>query len=123
MGESRIMAMGQKKLKFLDGEECFMLWFELGSITKVVYNLSDKGVHNTLTGEPPTRMGVWNAAWRWAIFNLEESRPIMEEAYRKLGKALTDEEWVEMVVRKARTVLNHSAFKKYIASRNFTNYA
>lgn len=115
--------MGQKKLKFLDGEECWRLWSELGSITKVVYHLVDKGVRNTLTGDAPTRMGVWNAAWRWAIHNSAEAKPMMAASYQRLGEELTDEEWQEMIIRKAQTVLTHSAFKKFIASRNFDGNA
>lgn len=117
------MAMGQKKLKFLDGEECWRLWSELGSITKVVYYLVDKGVRNTLTGDAPTRMGVWNAAWRWAIHNPAEAQPMMTASLERLGETLTDEEWQEMVLKKAETVLTHSAFRRFLAERNFKENA
>lgn len=104
--------------KFLNDEECFFLWSELGSITRVVNHLKNRGDVNPKTSRPFTRMSIWHAALRHALNNLEETKPYF------LEDGLPEDKFDEHVVKKAMIVYSTSKdrFLSWIKENDFEDY-
>ena len=69
---------------------CFMLWVELGSLTKVSKQLKKRGIVSR-TGKPVRKESVRARAMNWVVYNADEARPY----YHAEGmiETETDEEW------------------------------
>jgi hypothetical protein len=89
---------------WLDREQCFKLWLQLGTIRRVRAYLEANGVVNPTTGERPSEIGVRASAWKWALYHPEEARQIFIE---KLG-IYTDDQldyWFDRLERAAKGFL------------------
>ena len=104
----------------LDGEECFLLWVQLGSIEKVSRHLEHAGKVNPNTGNRFSVMGVCNAALRWVTANPDIAWPHYVDA----GTELTREEWEEWLVGKAMTARGYSKrnFLSWVRKMGFEKY-
>src|SRR5574342_42910 len=87
----------------ISNKEIFKLWIELGSITKVVRNLTGRGIINKFTGKPLWYTSVWEHAIRWVLENQKEAKAIYEE---RLGREFTDEQWDRWLFKKALKVFD-----------------
>jgi hypothetical protein len=100
--------MNLGKVKYLDGERLFRLYFEemgtAGSMAKLVNFCVSEGKKNPKTGKPPTRMSVWKAMWTWALLpeNLATARKIFDKNMSASGEFYSDAEWKEFVFTKAK---------------------
>lgn len=58
------MSVYGKKInnEYLDTDMCFCAWLIGGSIGKARKRMVTEGVSNPVTGNPPSRMGIWFAA-------------------------------------------------------------
>lgn len=86
-------------------KEIFDLWIELGSITKVLRNLTNRGIISRFTGKPLEYSAVWRRAMLWVIENPEDARIIYEA---KLERKFTDEQWNRWLTKKALKVFGSS---------------
>lgn len=100
------MPISTNRKSYLDGKECFMLWYELQSTPKVRLNLASRGIINPETQKPFSQAAVWVAAVGWVIQNATEAR----EYYKKDGAkfAYNDDEWNTYLIRKAMYVYKYS---------------
>lgn len=114
------MAITSKKEALLDDKQCLDLWIELGSTEKVSKHLANNGQVNPTTKKPFSQMAIWDAAFRWILSHPEEAR----EIYVEQGSVLTQEEWEEWLVGRARHVLGTSKgrFLAWIERNNFQKY-
>jgi hypothetical protein len=102
----------------LDGKECFLLWYELGSTEKVTRNLAGKGRINLYTDKPFTAYAVWASAIKWVVNNSAEAR----EIYIKAGAevALDEDAWNRKIVRHAMTIYTTRArFFEWLIHQSF----
>lgn len=114
------MSISTNKLKKLDDQECFNLWVELKSITKVSLHLLNKGIHNQ--GKRFSDMSIWTACMRYVLENPEIARPY----YIADGAifAVSDDEWYEFLIERAVNVYrtSRSRFMKWIERNNLQKY-
>ena len=105
---------------YLDGEELFPLWVELGSLSKVRERLISLGINNPETGKPPTQAGIRVAVRRWMAQNPQDARKVMIE----LGEAWAadDGEWNIWLVHQARGSLGNQAFMQFIQQNRLEEY-
>jgi len=89
--------------QWLDREECFRLWCELGSIKRVCMYLERDGIVNPTTLEAPSDSGVRFAAYKHMLYNPEEAR----KEYMKLGVFLDgkNDHWISHLEKWARALL------------------
>lgn len=103
--------------KFLDGKECLRVWSELGSLQQAVLYFTEKGVLNPTTKNPPTRMSVFQAAWRWALENRENLNYAKKHYFEPLvlnqGQVWTEDEWGIWFVKHGHTAYK-SAYRYFL---------
>ena len=103
--------------EFLDGERCFKLWYETSSLYKAQKILASEGVISTRTGRPPTVMGIWYAAWNWAIEHQPDAKKMVDDVFKSRGELLTDEVWKSMLDSKAKYILTEKRYQKFEEAR------
>ena len=100
--------------------ECFILWYELGTVTKVIKHLNIAGIINQKTQKPFTSVAISNAAYRFTIFNPDEARGYYEKS---IGRELLDQEWEEYLCKKAMTMFpSNSTLKDWIKTHHMEKY-
>jgi hypothetical protein len=88
-------------VKTLNGEQCFRLYVETGSMYKTAKILASQGIVNPSTQKPFSHMAVRESAWLdWGFDHLLEARKLVEGAWKANGYLLTDEEWYKMVLQR-----------------------
>jgi hypothetical protein len=102
-----------KKL-FLNGEECFRIWKETGSVYKTAKILETQGTVNPNTGKTPSPMGIWTSAWTWILNHPAEGKQGVEEVWKNSGEILRDEDWYKLVAEKAKYLLSPKKFEEYL---------
>lgn len=105
---------------YLEGKELFILWAQLGSLSKVRENLIQSGILNPETGKPPTQAGIRVAVRRWMAQNPAEARKLMLE----LGEswASNDQEWNQWLVHQARGSLGNLEFQRFLDRNDLHEY-
>lgn len=109
--------MPRNRLKFIDGEEMFRVWTgygKAGSLRLLREYCKSKGIRNPNTGHPPTIMACYNAMWRWAIRNLDLSRPLYAEYVLLFGDYLSDDEWNTTIESRAHALLTLAGYTRFI---------
>jgi len=114
------MSIIQRNPSKLDAEECFKLWVELGTLKKVVMELTRRGQINKITGKPYGIMTVSNRAHRWVLENSEEARSYYIEA----GTIMNEEQFDRWMITKAMTSYHKSPnrFFRWIEMMDFEKY-
>lgn len=121
------MTMGTRKNtnRYLDDHECFMSWYNLGSLVKVRNKFISEGLENPRTGKPPTPMAIWVAAMRWVVNNAEEAR----EFYKTLDgldfDPEMDEDWWKYVIhlsKKQRVTSSRTGLKDIVLKYGIQEY-
>jgi hypothetical protein len=117
------MSVGKKSSwEYLDGETCFNLWAQTGSLAKAVRILIDNGIVNKQKGgNAPTEAGVRIAARRWMARNPAEARLRM----KALGEDWVDDdqEWKSWLVFQAKDALGAREYEAFITENHFEEYA
>ena len=114
--------MKDQVLPQISDSEIFYLWIELGSITKVVRNLANRGIINKRTGKPLHYTCIWDHGMKWVVENPENARIIYEA---KLERKFTDEQWNRWIVKKALKVFDdsHAQLKDWIKRHGMERYS
>ena len=69
-----------REWSYLDDETCFDLWNKFGNPRRAARYLGDQGLLNPDMKTPPTGAGVYVAALRYMVWNIEEAhRRIIDE--------------------------------------------
>jgi len=67
--------------KYLDGQEVFRLWAQLGSMYKVMRWYQERGIINHNTGEPIKPESFYDAAYHYALYHPEEFRDSIKDTW------------------------------------------
>lgn len=110
----------RNKLSYLgDGEAIFKKWISWGKAGNVkmlsIWAGEEMGWKNPNTGRNPSGMGVWSRMWRWALRNPEKARPLYADYVLQFGELLDDEDWFSLLHERARVLLTHAGYKRYLA--------
>jgi len=106
--------------KILDPKVCFDLWIETGSVYKIPAILKERyGIYNDRTGNLVTPMGVWDAAWRYTLDNLVDSRQMVAQVWKANGEILLDKDWYPLVVQKAKYLYSPKKYQRFIDSHSY----
>lgn len=109
-----VNALG-KKWGFINNQDAFNMWIELGSLNKVQAKFAELGMLNK-AGKPPSREGLGNAAWKYAVYHPQEAFDRISEVNRKMNMPLpTAEEWTATIRQKAKHLLPNRKYAKFIA--------
>jgi len=103
----------------LDGELCFKLWIETGSIYKVALRIYQEGIINQKTGKKFTHQAVWLASWNWAFDNLPVARGLVNSAWKANGELLTDQDWFTLITKRAKYIYSKSKFDAYLEKHSY----
>ena len=88
---------------------------EGGSYERARNILTKQGFVNRFTGKPYTYMGVYLSSLRYLVENHIELKPRILERWREREDVyVTDEEWEEFIVTKAKVVLGNSSKKRFL---------
>lgn len=100
---------------FLDPKQCYELWIKQRiSIYKIPEKLTNSGVINPYTGQPPTPQAIWRAAWLYILEHPETSKRDAVSILGQYGQILNEEEWNQELLNKARQFLNKKAYNRYL---------
>lgn len=97
------------KRKYLNGEVLFRYyWGEMGSartLSKLVMYCVSQGWVNPWTGQPPRKMTLHKAMYRWATQkdNFEASYQVVQNEQRDEGNFMTREEWKEFLRKQVKS--------------------
>lgn len=105
-------------VSYLDDEVCFMLWAELGTLDKTMYELERRGLVNPKTGNPPTRRAIQVASKRYIMGNLKESYTV----YRKLGSLLSWEEYLRWAVHYIKKDVSRDKYRRWLKKEGLMKY-
>lgn len=101
--------------RLLDYKECYSLWAkERISIYKIPNILAERGVVNLKKAKSITPQAVWRAAWLYALDNLDEARVDTAKLFTDRGLVLTDIDWYNEVLTKARQLMNRNQYRLYL---------
>lgn len=104
-----------KRWGFINNKEAFNMWIELGSLNKVQAKFAELGMVNK-EGKPPSREGLGNAAWKYALANPEEAYNRISETNRRMNVPVpTVEEWRKMMMGKAKSLLTQRKNKQFLS--------
>jgi hypothetical protein len=99
------MPVGTTRDRELNDKQIFYLWMELKNFQKVgAYLVTHDKLINKRTGHAYHPSAVRNAAWRYAMENLEESRKALIDVGWEYIR--DDDNWNDCIVRKAWTRWN-----------------
>lgn len=119
------MALG-RGAKYLNGRDCFYAWLSQGSSEKATDFLTLRGIRNPSTGEPPTRMGVWSSAVRYAAEHMDECYLAIQHSVEEQGGdpgSFTWEGFVEWLIKSARTAYSSErAFAYFVYLHDLQKY-
>ena len=88
---------------------------EGGSYERARRILTKNGHINMFNGKPYTYMGVYLSSLRHLVENHVELKPRILERWREREDVyVTDEEWEEFIVTKAKVVLGNSSKKRFL---------
>lgn len=112
--------MVRNKLRYLDGERLFeqyVLLGRAGSYKQLGNFAVSKGWVNPYTGKAPTKMGLWNSMWRWALRNPDKAHEMYSNYVLELdGDTLTDDEWYSLIESRAYQCLSRPGYRKYLSN-------
>jgi len=94
------MPIYNRQFKMLNDKNTFMLWYELGTLKRVVTHLTAEGIVNSKTSKPITPYAIWISAMRFVMENPDEAYPM----YVKAGSPMTREEWEVWLIKKAMRI-------------------
>jgi hypothetical protein len=96
-------------------ELAFEAVMEGGSYERARQILTKQGWVNRFTGKPYTYHGVYLSSLRYLVVNHAEVRGRILERWREREDVyVTDEEWEEYIVDKAKVVLGNSSKKRFL---------
>jgi hypothetical protein len=82
------------------GENYFKMWMELGSLGRVINQLTQSGVVNPASGKPIHQNTVWRMIFKWIIEN--PTTPGVKEAFEKSnGRLIGQDEWELFLCKEA----------------------
>ena len=112
------MSLGRRRQKILDGEAIFNHYYiEMGdgrSYNKLTRWASTKWGKNPETGKDWTTGAVWQAAWRWALENLDYAKKVYADTLLSYGENLTDDEWHEVLSQHAKTCMTKVQYRRFL---------
>ena len=96
-------------------ELAFEAVMEGGSYERARQILTNKGYLNRVNGKPYTYHGVYHASLRYLVEHNEEVKDRLLERWREREDVyVSDEEWEEFIVKKARIILGNSSRKRFL---------
>lgn len=99
------MTITGRSKKLLDDKESFLLWVELGSVSKVLGHYNERGLINPRTSLPFSEMAIWMSAMRYVLAHPEEAKPYYEA---ERGSPYPEDEWEEFLIKRVFQVYNYS---------------
>jgi len=106
------MSLGKRKKMILEGDVIFKYYYiDMGiarSYNKLQRWADEKYGINPVTGKSYTTGALWQAAWRWALKNLDEAKKIYENSQLDFGENVSYDEWKQLVAQHVKTCLSKS---------------
>lgn len=104
--------------KLLDGRMLFYHYYEeMGkgtSLNKMARWLYKQGIYNQDTGEEFSTSAIFQAIWRWALQNLEESEPVIKKwLLNNYGEVWSDEQWKHIITERVKRYLNKTQKRNF----------
>ena len=105
--------------RYLDGKELFYRYHvemgKGGSLQKLRDWLYSQGIYNPDTGRPFLTSAIFQSMWRWALTNFDEAKPIYEKFLLEFGVRMEDEQWRDLIRKRAKSYLNKTQKKKFFS--------
>lgn len=120
------MPPSSTQLSYLNEQECWNLWFELGTLKNVQENLFERGIENPVTGKAFSRYAIQIAAWRYACKNVEQAKLDFKADMEKQGFAWNDSAeqnfYARLMKGSKRCIYGRKRMDKFIEENNLEQY-
>lgn len=93
-----MLGISNKNPKYIDKKECFEKYLQLGSLGSVYRYFEAKGTISPITGRPPTRQAIKNAAWTYILFNIPLAKKALADYYFSKDVEFNDEKFNRMLI-------------------------
>lgn len=107
----------------VSGEEILRMWFQLGSIGKVIEVFTIQGKMNEVTGKPFSREGLTASAYRYVLNNVDEARELFIQNAQMHGQEFNEDEFKRMLVHRANQYLYSKGREKFFKEHGLTELA
>lgn len=115
----------RNRFKVIDGEHVWREWHAGKSLSKISYELANKGILGKQHG-PLHVTSLEHSAWFWAFENLKEAGEMFKRhQIEAFANTITDDEWLEYCVRRARVLRRATPrkLKEWIERNGLQKYA
>lgn len=105
-----MLGISNKNPKYIDKKECFNLYLQLGSLGNVMRYFQNKGFVSPVTGRPPTRQSIKNAAFTYIMLNIPDAKVRLDDYYLSKGIEWDDEKFNQLLIVHGSKVLSRTSF-------------
>lgn len=118
-----MLGISNKNPRYIDKKECFSLYLQFGSLGSVMRYYQNKGFVSPVTGRPPTRQSIKNAAFTYILFNIPEAKVALDDYYISKGIEWDDEKFNQLLIMHGSKVLSRTTFFKIMREQGLYDQA
>jgi len=118
-----MIGISNKNPKYIDKRECFDKYLQLGSLGSVYRYFEAKGVISPITGRPPTRQAIKNAAFTFILNNIPVAKKALADYYFSKGVEFTDEKFNKMLITYGSKCLARSTYLRIMREQGLYDQA